>query len=161
MSKQMSEEELMEFLSIFPDVEAVEATIEEPKKNSIKARWNHEELFDVGFVAVPAHFLELYSQLNPPLTSGEALFVIQLMNFKWSDKNPFPSYMVLAKRMGVTDKAVRRYAAALESKKYLVRKRRIGKTNTFDLTKLFDVLLDAKYKIGRKPMKKKGVKPNE
>jgi DNA-binding transcriptional MocR family regulator len=90
----------------------------------------------------------LYSKLNPPLTSGEALFIIQLMNFKWNKRAPFPSYGLLAKRMGLSDKAVRRHAAALEAKKYLYRIQRVGATNKFDLSKLFDALLEAKAKFG-------------
>jgi DNA-binding MarR family transcriptional regulator len=108
---------------------------------SFTARWKHERLFDRGFVVLPTHFLESYSLLNPPITSGEALLVIHLMNFKWTDKAPFPGYSRLAKRMGVTDKAVRRHAASLEAKKYLQRIQRIGSTNQFDLTPLFDALL--------------------
>ena len=111
-----------------------------------KARWKHPELFDAGFVSVPTHFLELYSKLNPPLTSGEALFIIQLMDFKWTKAAPFPSYNTLAKRMGLSDKAVRRHAATLESKRYLQRIQRVGATNQFDLSKLFDALATAKEK---------------
>jgi hypothetical protein len=158
MAKLLSQEEVEEFFKAPEPIGAEPVTTntenvetEKINDNSIKKRWKHHELFDVGYVAVPSHFLELYAQLNPSLTSGEALFVVQLMNFKWTEKEPFPSYAVLAKRMGVTDKAVRRYAAALEGKKYLVRRRRVGKTNTFDLNKLFDALLDVKNKVGRKP----------
>lgn len=134
----------------------VETSTETESKNTISnpsvfTRWNHSELFDEGFVGIPTHFLELYSQLNPPLTSGEAMFVIHLMNFKWDKNAPFPSYKILAERMGVSDKAVRRHAQALESKKYLLRIQRIGGTNKFDLSKLFDALLEVK----RKPKRRK------
>jgi hypothetical protein len=117
---------------------------------SIIARWKHKDLLTPGYVSVPKLFLELYSLLNPPLTSGEALFVIQLMSFKWNEKAPFPGYATLAKRMGLSDKAVRRHAATLESKKYLRRIQRIGSTNQFDLNPLFDALLKAKQKFETK-----------
>jgi len=116
--------------------------------SKVAARWKHPELFDSGFVGVPTHFLELYSLLNPPLTSGEAIFVVQLMNFKWNSKAPFPGYATLARRMGLSDKAVRRHAAALEAKKYLRRIKRVGTTNKFELSPLFDALLVAKEKFG-------------
>lgn len=125
--------------------------IESTKKNkntqnsekAVTARWEHEELFDLGFVAVPTRFLEIYSHLRPHITTGEALFIIQLMSFKWDRKAPFPGYNLIAKRMGVSDKAVRRIAASLESKKYLKRFTRQGTTNIFDLTPLFTALLVA------------------
>ncbi len=115
------------------------------KTNSIKTvmtRWKHDELFDDGFVGVPTHFLRLYSLLKPPMTSGEALFVIQLMSFKWDEANPFPSYKLLAERMGVSSKATQRHAATLESKGYLNRIPRIGTSNEFDLSPLFDAVLN-------------------
>jgi hypothetical protein len=110
---------------------------------TVIARWEYKELFDNGFVAVPTRFLELYSLLKPEITSGEALFIIQLMTFKWDKSAPFPGYNLLAKRMGLSDKAVRRFAASLETKKYLKRFTRQGTTNIFDLSPLFDALLRA------------------
>lgn len=111
---------------------------------SLVTRWKHEEVFDEGFVGVPTRFLQLYAQLKPyPLTPGEALFALELMSFKWTADAPFPSYQRIAKRMGVTDKMVRRYAQSLEAKKYLRRETRVSQTNKFDLTGLFDALLEA------------------
>jgi DNA-binding MarR family transcriptional regulator len=89
-------------------------------------------------------FLRHYATLKPyGLTAGEALFVLQLMSFKWTSEAPFPSYKTLAKRMGITDKMARRYAAALEGKGYLKRTARIGNSNSFDLQALFDALSSA------------------
>ena len=106
-------------------------------------RWKYEELFQKGYVAVPALFLHYYAQLKPfPLTSGEALFVLHLMTFKWDTEEPFPGYKTLAKRMGVSDKMARRHAQSLEIKGYLKRRLRVGQTNRFDLNPLFDALLD-------------------
>lgn len=115
---------------------------------SFAVRWKHEELFDEGFVAVPTRFLQLYAHLKPyPLTPGEALFALELMSFKWTADAPFPSYQRIAKRMGVTDKMVRRYAQGLEAKKYLRRETRVSQTNRFDLTGLFDALLEAVVRV--------------
>ena len=113
---------------------------------SVIARWKHEELFNSGFVNVPTQFLELYTKLQPPLTSGEALFVIQLMSFKWGKAAPFPGYKRLGERMGLSTKALQRNAAALEHKNYLRRIVRKGSSNKFDLTPLFDALLSAHKK---------------
>ena len=110
-------------------------------QRSAAARWgNHKDLFTRGFLVVPHRFLHHYSLLDPPLTTGEALFVLHLMSFKWDRELPFPSYKLLAQRMGVTDKAVRRYAQALDRKGYLQRHYRKRAPNRFDLTGLFDAL---------------------
>lgn len=113
-------------------------------KHAFVKRWRHPELFSKGYVPLPALFLQHYASLKPfPLTSGEALFVLHLMEFKWDEENPFPGYKTLAKRMGVTPKMVRRHAQSLEQKHYLVREIRVAQTNRFDLTPLFDALLRA------------------
>jgi hypothetical protein len=111
---------------------------------SVGKRWKHETLFSQGYVSVPTQFLRLYAELKPfPLTHGEATFVLHLMQFKWDEQAPFPSYAKIARQMGVSDKQARRYAASLETKKYLHRYSRIGSTNKFDLSPLFDALATA------------------
>jgi hypothetical protein len=113
-------------------------------QRSFAKRWNHEELFERGFVAVPSVFLRHYAHLKPHrLTMGEALFVLHLMEFKWDADAPFPGYGTLAQRMGISVKMARRHAQTLEAKKYLRREIRSGKTNRFDLSPLFDALLIA------------------
>jgi MarR-like DNA-binding transcriptional regulator SgrR of sgrS sRNA len=98
-------------------------------------------------VAVPTSFLGHYAHLEPNrLTSGEALFVLHLMEFKWDEDAPFPGYATLAQRMGISVKMARRHAQTLEAKKYLTRKIRVGRTNRFDLSPLFDALLNATQK---------------
>jgi hypothetical protein len=112
---------------------------------SLAKRWgNHESLLEGGWVGVPVAFLINYGSLIQygGLTAAEAMFVLQLMAFKWSEDAPFPSYTTLAKRMGITDKQARRYAKALEDKGFLNRTPRIGSTNSFDLQPLFDVLAE-------------------
>jgi DNA-binding MarR family transcriptional regulator len=113
----------------------------ETVNRSLIARWTHEDLFDKGFVATPVRFLELYAHLQPfPLSPGEAMFVLELMSFKWTSASPFPSYKRIAERMNVTDKMVRRYAQSLETKGYLKRQVRKNTTNMFDLSGLFNAL---------------------
>ncbi len=122
---------------------------------SLAARWKHNDVFDKGFVSIPERFLQLYSLLKPnPLTTSEALFVLQVMAFKWSAKAPFPSYARIASRMGVTDKAVRRMAQSLETKGYLKRISRQGTTNRFDFSSLFDALLQAQRRMKAEEDKK-------
>ena len=111
---------------------------------SFANRWKHESLFEKGYVVVPTMFLRNYAQLKPyPLTGGEALFVLHLMEFKWDVNAPFPAYKTLAARMGISDKMARRHAQSLEIKGYLKRRMRVGQTNRFDLNPLFGAVLKA------------------
>jgi hypothetical protein len=110
-------------------------------KRSATERWGGKgSLFSEGFLSVPNKFLRRYASLNPPLTPGEALFVLQLMTFKWERAAPFPTYKRVAQAMGVTDKMARRYAQGLQRKGYLVRQFQDRAANKFDLTGLFDAL---------------------
>jgi hypothetical protein len=104
-------------------------------------RWRHEALFEQGFVQTPTFFLRSYAHLKPfSLTHGEAIFVLHLMQYKWDEAEPFPSYKTIAAQMGVSAKQAQRLAVSLEQKKYLQRKERVGMSNRFDLTPLFDAL---------------------
>jgi hypothetical protein len=105
-------------------------------------RWGqNKDMFNEGFIVVPNRFFQRYATLHPePLTSGEALFVLHLMTFKWEAAPPYPSYGTLAKRMGVTDKMVRRYAQRLQKKGYVMRLFRKRAPNQFDLTGFFEAL---------------------
>src|ERR1041385_3193935 len=95
----------------------------EAVNRSLVTRWGgYEDLFAEKWVGVPVLFLRFYAHLRPyALTVAEAMFVIQLMDFKWGEAARWPSYKKLAQRMGVSDKMVRRYAAQLEQKGYLKR----------------------------------------
>lgn len=114
-------------------------------------------------MVVPNRFLTNYASLRPePLTAGEALFVLQLMSFKWDKALPFPSYKTIAKRMGITDKMVRRYAQSLDRKGYLRRQYQERATNRFDLTGLFEALSKTPYQGGEDETvpRKKGARQN-
>lgn len=112
-----------------------------PQDRSAAKRWRHEGLFEKGFVLTPTFFLRAYAHLKPfSLTHGEAMFVLHLMQYKWDEDAPFPSYKTIAAQMGVSAKQVQRYAVSIEDKKYLRREQRQGMSNRFDLTPLFDAL---------------------
>ena len=112
--------------------------------HSFHKRWKHPELFINGYIPLPVVFLRVYAHLKPySLTPGEAMFVIHLMEYKWGEGDPYPSYKAIAQKMGVSDKLVRRHAQSLETKGYLRRKQRVGDTNMFDLEPLFDAIATA------------------
>jgi hypothetical protein len=126
------------------EIKKVSSKVAAATARSFAKRWKHYELFARGFVAVPTLFLHHYAHLKPhALTTGEALFVLHLMEFKWDADAPFPGYSTLAQRMGISDKMARRHAQRLDAKKYLRREIRKGQTNRFDLSPLFDALLKA------------------
>lgn len=126
-------------------------------RRELATRWGeHSCFFREGWVGVPVSFLCRYGSPKMPasgLTASEAMFVLQLMAFKWDNRDPFPSYHTLAERMGITDKQVRRYAQSIEKKGLLERTARIGSSNNFDLSKLFNAL-HALLKAERQQAKK-------
>jgi DNA-binding MarR family transcriptional regulator len=119
--------------------------------HSLAARWGSLQLFDEGFVGVPASLVTRYAKLG--LSAGEFVFVLELMVFKWDEQAPFPSYHTLARRMGITTEMTRRHAKSLESKGMLKRLRRTGQSNVFDLlplTNTLKALLDCEQQLPAK-----------
>jgi DNA-binding MarR family transcriptional regulator len=122
----------------------VKATATTNEKYSFEKRWALS-LKEDGFVPISTFFLENYHRLKPfDLTYGEAMFVIHLMQHKWDENAPFPAYKTIAKRMHVSAKSARRWAASLEHKGYLKREMRVGATNRFHLKKLMEALVSLK-----------------
>ena len=115
-----------------------------PSKNPFAKKWA-AELESDGHVQISTFFLENYHRLKPyPLTHGEAMFVVHLMQHKWGGDAPYPGYKTIAKRMCVSDKSARRLAKSLEDKQYLFREIREANTNRFHLTKLMAALVGLK-----------------
>jgi hypothetical protein len=104
-------------------------------------RWA-PELKEDGFAQISSFFLENYHRLKEyPMTHGEAMFVVHLMQYKWTEKSPYPAYKTLALKMAVDPKTTRRLAKSLEEKGYLKRVLREAQTNKFDLSGLFKALV--------------------
>lgn len=117
---------------------------ENPLNRSLAARWGSDQLFEEGFLGVPAAFLKSYTRLG--ITSSQAMFILQLMSFKWTESAPFPSYKTLSERMGITTEMARKHAKGLEEKGLLARVRRHGQSNAFDLKPLALALEQATLK---------------
>ena len=107
-------------------------------------------LAEDGFAAVPRVFLEQYHTFD--LSSSEAMLVIHLLNYKWTEKRPFPKVATIAERMGMTETAVRSHARSLEKKHLLKRIARAGQSNEFDLEPLFRRL---EFLLAKSPRKAK------
>jgi hypothetical protein len=125
-----------------------ESDLPPPEKEptrGVATRWGGDRRILVeGFVAVPTSFLTGFSCIRPyGLSIAEALFVLELMVFKWDAKNPYPSYGTIAERMGVSTAYARKLARSLETKGYLRRTVREGQTNQFNLQPLFERFAEA------------------
>jgi DNA-binding transcriptional regulator YhcF (GntR family) len=109
------------------------------KKYSIADQWGETVgIFKAGFLSVPTRFLRGYALTKPSLSTEEAMFLLQLMTFKWGVDQPYPSLPRIGRMMGVSARTASRYASTLEKKGYLKRVQREGTTNQFDLTGLFE-----------------------
>jgi DNA-binding MarR family transcriptional regulator len=113
----------------------------------VKHRWTAVLVQD-GWTAVSNYFLKNYSRLG--ISSLEAMFIIHLLHFKWNEHMPYPTFKTLSERMGLSDAATRTHARNLERKKYLMRIRKLGDPNTFDLSLLFEALEQLKAKEAEK-----------
>lgn len=91
-----------------------------------------------GWTPVSDFFLENYRRLG--LSTPEAMLVLQIMRHKWDESAPRPSFKTLGRRMGVSDTAVRGHGRSLQTKGFLRRVNRVGRSNLFDLTPLFAAL---------------------
>ena len=117
-----------------------------PQRN-LATRWT-PALAATGFTPVVDGFLNHYGEIG--ITSGQAMFLIHLMSYKWTDGMPYPSFTTIAEKMGVSDTSVRAYARKLEQCGLLRRVERPGRTTTFDLTPLFQKLEEHITKPSRK-----------
>lgn len=91
------------------------------------------------FSPVSHQFLENYHRLG--LSNTEAMFVLQLMSFKWDERDPYPALGTVASRMGMGLRSARKIAKKLEDANLIMRfKRSKGSTNRYHLTGLFNAL---------------------
>jgi DNA-binding MarR family transcriptional regulator len=118
--------------------------VSQPKENlivsrSVAARWT-AALAASGWTPIVDSFLDNYSRLRPPISNQEAMFIVHLVRFKWSDDSPYPGFTTIARKMGMTATMARSHARRLEQKGYVIRTQQVGTTSRFDLTPLFKQL---------------------
>jgi hypothetical protein len=93
-------------------------------------------LYDSGFTAVPNAVLQSAHRLNPMPTSTELLLIINLMSFRWRPETVlFPSTTKLARRLGISQPAVRKAIRGLIKAGYLTRRKRHMKSSIYDISK--------------------------
>ena len=110
------------------------ATDNQPEHRDVAARWT-PHLASGGWTPVVDFFLDHYRELG--VTNLEAIFLVHLIRHKWTAQMPFPGFKRIAKRMGISATAARGHARRLEKKGLLKRVERVGSTNRFDLSGLF------------------------
>ncbi|MCA1790143.1 MAG: helix-turn-helix domain-containing protein [Thioalkalivibrio sp.] len=92
---------------------------------SVITRWGgFPEILSRGFLAVPRNFLWYGPKLTPEgVTPVEAMFILQVMSYKWEGKEPYPGLARIAGQMGVSTVYTRKIAKSLEGKGLLIRTR--------------------------------------
>lgn len=101
-----------------------------------------------GHTQVPNILLQNINSLD--LNPTDFAVICQLVMYKWSKSNPFPSVDRVAGCIGCSARTVRRSIARLEKKGYIRRVYRSRQTNEYDLSGLIACLSDkAAYKNPR------------
>jgi hypothetical protein len=127
-------------------------------KYSVEARWTSK--LARRFCPVSSFFLQNYHRLQLQrgargMNSTEAMLIVQILDHKWTDKAPFPATGTLAKRMGLTPRAVRSALQSLDAGGFVRRELRSnGKTNFFYFDGLFkrlEELMEADQPNGPAP----------
>lgn len=118
-------------------------TTEPEREKKVAKRWT--PALGRQFCAVSSYFLANYHRLGNDgqrgLNSTEAMLVIQILDFKWDEKLPFPTVGLLAQRMAVSTRHVRETLKELEGRGFLQRVPGArGGANRYDLTGLFAAL---------------------
>lgn len=103
---------------------------------SVKSRWTPK--LAKRFCPVASVFLERYSELG--LNSSDAMLVVHLFDYKWDERNPYPSVDALSKRMDLKPRTIRAQLKKLEDLNLVKRVRHTGRRNQYDLTGLFENL---------------------
>lgn len=110
----------------------------------VAARWTPK--LGVKFCAVSSFFLANYHRLHEghepkPLYPTEVLVIIHLIDHKWDARAPFPTVGLLAKRMSLSERAVRDATRSLEQRGLLRRESAVySGPNRYHLEPLFERL---------------------
>src|SRR5215210_2357753 len=83
---------------------------------AIVARWG-DELLDDGFTVIPNLIMKHYAKLG--ISPSEMMLVAHIVQYQWTEKNPYPSLKGIAERMGLSRRQVNNYIKSLKDKGYL------------------------------------------
>jgi hypothetical protein len=109
------------------------------RRRTVADRWT-PEIAKAGHIPIARSFLRGYRKLDPPITFGEAMLLVHLLDYKWDSAAPWPSFKTLAGHMGLSDKQARRLAKSLARKGCLRIEQRTAHSNLFHFEPLFEKL---------------------
>jgi hypothetical protein len=81
-----------------------------------------DRVLEAGFTSVPNLVLNHYAELG--VTPAEMLFTIHMWQFRWTERDPYPSLTTIAAKMNVSWRQAHRYANSLKQKGLLAIKTR-------------------------------------
>ena len=102
-----------------------------------------DQLMQDGFTAVPNSVLEHYAELG--ITNNEMMFTIQVWNFWWRLRDPYPSLATIAERMGLQRRQTQQYVESLRNKGFLKTEQRYSEsgsklTNEYDFSPMLKAI---------------------
>jgi len=83
---------------------------------AIVARWG-DELLDGGFTVIPNLVMTHYAKLG--ITPAEMMLVAHIVQYQWTEQNPYPGLPGVAERMGLSRRQVNNYVKSLKDKGFL------------------------------------------
>jgi hypothetical protein len=77
-----------------------------------------DQVLQAGFTSVPNLILNRYAELG--ITPAEMMFTIHIWQFRWTQRDPYPSLTTIAHKMHVSWRQAHRYANSLKKKGFLI-----------------------------------------
>jgi len=103
-----------------------------------------ERILEAGFTSAPNLFLLHYRDLG--LSDAEAMWIVQILRFKWTDQNPYPRQVHLP--MSASETSRRRYTRKLRRMGLLFTRRRYYTAATAPRPDLVGKLQSQEYDLG-------------
>ena len=108
-------------------------------EKSIRARWSESLATSKrGYTVVTNVLLDTYNALG--ITEGELVFLLEELYYKWTTKNPRPSFRTIARKMGKARNTIQNYARSLEKKGLIKRHFKKGLPSEISITPLVRIL---------------------
>src|SRR5437016_14099610 len=88
-----------------------------PNGYKISVRFG-DQILQAGFTSVPNLVLNHYAELG--ITPAEMMFTIHMWQFRWTERDPYPSLTTIADKMDVSWRQAHRYANSLKEKGFVI-----------------------------------------
>ena len=130
------------------------AIITDPDRDyRIEVRFG-DAVLEAGHTSIPNLVLNHYAGLG--VAPGELVFFLVCLQFKWTNRDPFPSLGTVAGRMGIGRRQARRYAQGLRDKGLLQVSARVSPgqgqlSNTYDFGPFIHAVVELQGRGGGAP----------